>query len=112
MSKTNSEKAAELVLANMGARTQRAFDPTMLIPIAEIVIELIAKCRENRSAKEFQDSAAAPSFREELAVRRHVRRYLSFREFHSYGEDLIASMLDSSKNLTEDEWKGLIAEAD
>jgi hypothetical protein len=73
----NIEQAAKLVLESESKITgrQKAIDPATIMGIAQIIIDLITRCREQKTApQQMQAMCAKPNFRTNTIVLRSVNR--------------------------------------
>lgn len=110
MAQTAVEKFSAGALADLGGRTQRAFDPTMILTIGQIVIELIQNCKAKKAAQ-FKEASSNPSFLEKIAVRRHLVDSLGRQDFRAYGQELMDSLQGQALKMSEVEWDALVKEA-
>lgn len=93
-----------------------AFDPSIILVIAEALIPLIKAIQECRKQAEVPTGAANPSPLQRLSLRLHLRNSLvgngdmSPREFGRNIKGLMNAILDTTKNSTKDELAALFDE--
>lgn len=88
-----------------------AFDPAIIIVIAEIVtelVEVIQECVENReqALKVFQ----SPSLLQRFVLKRKVRQHLGWFGARKYGSDLQQALLETGKEVTREDLNELVVE--
>lgn len=101
---------------------QEALDPTNDINaaididtvrgIADIIFELIERCRERREANSVVERIDNPSFAQRIAVNRQVRRSLSRQEYRSYGRELAQKMVERARSSSREDIQALVEEVD
>lgn len=106
-----SEQLAEETL-NSDPNRPVAIDIDTVRGIADIIFELIERCRERREAAAVVERIDSPTFIQEIAVKRQVRRSLSRREYRSYGRELTQKMLLKAASSSKEDIQELVEEVD
>lgn len=102
--------AALKVATKMGVvKEGQAFDPTIIMVIAPIIVELIAAL-QMACAKTPEDGLTVmrrPNLWQRWKVRSEVRSRMSFREWRKHGPKMVGAILDTAKRATLTEVQAL-----
>lgn len=102
-------------MAEMGRRNPRAaFDPAIIMVIAEIIMQLVEVLQENcgKDPEEAAQRANDPGRWGKLFVRIRARREMGRRDYREHGADVTASVLAAGKGATAEEMKAAYDELD
>ena len=72
-------------MAGLGADREAALDPTTIFMIADIIFELLDRCRELRSANSMHEAMRNPGWMARRSVKRAVIRNLGRRGYRNNG---------------------------
>lgn len=91
-----------------------AFDPTIILVIAEMVADLIAtlqdRCRQ--SAHSATRIVRSPSWLQRRYLRRSIYFRLGRRGYRQYGRDVYYSLLETGQTVTASEMEGAYEESE
>lgn len=108
-----SELAAVEVAKKMGVvKEGQAFDPSIILTLAPIIVELIGMLQECRKTPEQAlRSVKNPTLWQKFAVRREVRRSMSLREYHKHGDRFVDAVFAAAKDTDVQTIQALYEEA-
>lgn len=95
-----------------------AFDPTIIILIAQALVPLIQAAQKCMEAKDIVGAASSPTLLQKVGLRLNLRKTLvvdggmSPREFAKNATGLVAAFIDTAKNSTQEEISALFEEVD
>lgn len=98
------EDAARLVAGEMSRRpgmAAKAFDPTMIVTLAQALFSILASCREAReSPSSLIARSRSPNFRDRLIATRRVKRSMTRKDWNAFGGDVVDSVFAAGADAT------------
>ena len=88
-------------------RQEVVFDPITAIKMGKIALDVFRTVRKCRKANQVKETAYNPQRRDQVILKRVVRKHLGWRGFRQNGQDVIKSLLKTGQGLTEEEIEGL-----
>jgi len=88
----------------------QAFDPTIILVIAEIIIELITQLQESCAEEDPVGAlkiVKTPTRLGRFVLNRQVRRNLGYREFRQNGRDVAKALLRTGSEMTLADMEGV-----
>jgi hypothetical protein len=109
-----SEKAAVEVAKKMGViKEGQAFDPSIILTLAPIIVELITVLQACRKTPEAAVKTAKNlNMWQKLALRVHVRRSMSYKEYRQHGDKFVNAIVAAAKTSSVPLMKELYKEAE
>lgn len=111
MKTTTNNVAKEILRYKNGDQQNVVIDPvtlSLVISLVEGAIKLVQAC--NKSAEQATQTAQNISYDEEKQIRQMVKKQLGRWKYFWYGEEYVQAVLQTSKNITLEDMKGLYAE--
>lgn len=88
-------------------------DPATIALFAQLILDLVAKIRECRKSNaEVGQTIRNPGLFQKMSLKRHLRDSMGTSDFRKHGDNMMASILDTGKGLSDGEIDSLITDSD
>ena len=88
-------------LVKEGTSRQEAMDPSMIFTIADVIMNLVMMCKQNKNAQQLTSSVQNPNLIERVVVRNQIKNQLPGRAGVLYLQKMVNAFWRAGKEVTE-----------
>ena len=108
----NGAMAVAAAMSRRPGMAQRAFDPTIVVVIAQAIAAIFGNCPAKNEPAQLIERARRANFRDRLLVNRRVRQSMSRRDWNSYGPDVVDSIFEAGAEQTTNQIARIVGAVD